>query len=84
MSVVLHIPVSDRILELIDQRAGALGLDREAYVLDALARHVTSPPGPLEAFQLEVAASGISEDELQILFEQARDEVWAERLQKSA
>lgn len=84
MSVVLQIPISDRLLVLLDQRARAVGVEREAYVLDTLAQHVTNPPEGLEAVQAEVVASGMTDDELQPFLEQVVAEVRAERIQKTA
>lgn len=85
MSVVLHIPVAEELLPLIDRRARAKGLQREEYLAQWVNQAVVdSPSGALAAFQAEVEESDISDEEMLELIDQARWEVWAERHPESA
>ena len=82
MTRTIELPIPDELLRLVDQRARAAGLLREAYIRSVLSKEVNGEPLPgeiLAAFRDQVTDSGISDDELDAIFSQAREEVFQER-----
>ena len=75
MTQIIEIPVSDELLELIDQRARSAGLARSEYIRAVLSKDVKgerSVDEILAPFRDQVAAGGTNDDELDSLFAQAR------------
>lgn len=75
---IIKLPIPDELLWLVDERARAAGLRREAYIPAVLFRDANAKPSIsqiLSAFHGQVAASGVSDDELDNLFAAARKEV---------
>jgi len=75
MTQIIEIPVSDELLELIDQRASNAGLARAEYIRAVLSKDAKRQPSIddiLAPFRDQVAASGIDDDELDSLFARAR------------
>jgi hypothetical protein len=82
MTQTIEIPIPDELLKLIDQRARRAGVEREEYIRAVLSRDVKTGPSLSELlapFRAEVAASGMSNEELENLFAHARDESRRER-----
>jgi|HubBroStandDraft_1064217.scaffolds.fasta_scaffold20219_3 hypothetical protein len=82
MTRTIELPISEELLRLVDERAQTAGLRREAYIHAVLSKDVNGEPsvsGILAAFRDQVAGSGISDEELDLLFSQARDESYRER-----
>lgn len=68
--------------KLLLERASASGEDVAAYIYRVLRRHVGGPfalAALLEPVRREFAESGMSEDELDTLVEEAREEIWREK-----
>ena len=75
-------PIPEQLLRLVDERAETAGLPREAYIRAVLSKDVRSAPSISEIlapFRDQVAGSGIGDEELDHLFEQARKESYRER-----
>jgi len=82
MSVTIQVPIPDDLLPVLERRARGAGLEREQYVSQVLFRELKGPPAldeVLAGFRGEVAASRISDEELDELFTVARDEAAAQR-----
>ena len=82
MARTIEIPVSDDLLRLLDERARRSGLKREDYVSALLSKDLAGPPTlaqVLAPFRKQVAASGVTDNELQQLFTQAREDPHRER-----
>jgi hypothetical protein len=87
MTRTIELPIPDELLRLVDERARAVGLRREAYIRSVLSREVNaelSLGGILASFRDQVAANGVSDDELDNIFSQAREEAFRERSQPRA
>jgi hypothetical protein len=87
MTRTIELPIPDELLQLVDERARAAGLRLEAYIRSVLSREVNaelSLGGILAAFRDQVAANGVSDDELDNIFSQAREEASRERSQPRA
>ena len=83
MTHTIEVPIPDGLLQLVDQRAQRAGLDRAEYIRVVLSRDVdlhTSLDEILEPFRSEVAASGMTEDELDRLSSQAREDSCRDKL----
>jgi hypothetical protein len=75
MSVTIEIELPDELVPLLEQKARGAGLDREQYLRALVDRDLASPrtlDDILRPFREEVAASGISDDDLTNLFSAAR------------
>jgi hypothetical protein len=82
MTRTIELPIPEELLRLVDERAQTAGLPREAYIRAVLSKDVRSEPSISEIlapFRDQVAGSGISDEELNRLFSQAREESYRER-----
>jgi hypothetical protein len=82
MTRTIELPFSEDLLRLVDERAQTAGLPREEYIRAVLSRDVSGEPTLSEIlapFRDQVAASGISDEELERLFSKARDESYRVR-----
>lgn len=82
ISMTVQVPIPDDLILRLEQKARSVGLDREQYVRDLVSRDLAGPKTfdeILGGFREEVAASGISDPELDQLFESARQDSLAER-----
>ncbi len=82
MAQTIEIPVPDELLRLVDERAQNAGLPREAYIRAVLVSAVSARPSVdeiLAPFRRQVADSGVSNEELDRLFSEARDEYHREQ-----
>jgi hypothetical protein len=73
--MTVEVPIPDDLIPRLDQRARIAGLDREQYVRALVSRELAGPrtfDEILGGFREEVAASRISDSELDQLFESAR------------
>lgn len=83
MKHTIEVPISSDLLRVIDARAKCAGLSREEYIRMVLSRDVNDSltlARVLAPFRAEVAASGIPDEDLNILFEQAREEAFRESI----
>ena len=81
MSMTVEVPIPDHLIPRLEQRARSAGLDREQYVRALVSRELAGPrtfDEILGGFREEVAVSGISDSELDQLFESARQDSLAE------
>ena len=78
----IEVIVPDDLLDVLDARAGHVGVRREEYISALLRRDLRKPP-PLDEilgpFREQVRASGIEDAELVRLFEAARDEAVSQK-----
>jgi hypothetical protein len=82
MTRTIELPIPDELLRLVDERAQAAGLRREAFIRSILSSVVNAEPSLgeiLAAFRDQVTDSGISDDELDSIFSRAREEAYRER-----
>ena len=82
MSMTVEVPIPDDLIPRLEQKARSAGLDREQYVRALVSRDLVGPrtfDEILGGFREEVAASGISDFELDQLFESARHDSITER-----
>ena len=82
MTRTIEIPLPEELLRLIDEKAHITGLERDAYIRAVLSKEVTGESSISEllaSFRDQVSASGISDEELDRLFSEARDESYRER-----
>ena len=82
MSMTVEVPIPDDLIPRLEQKARSAGLDREQYVRTLVSRDLAGPrtfDEILGGFREEVAASGISDFELDQLFESARHDSITER-----
>jgi hypothetical protein len=82
MTRTIEVPLPEELLKLVDEKARSSGLQREAYIRAVLSKDVTGEPSIsdlLVSFRDQVAASGVTADELDRLFAEAREESYRER-----
>lgn len=82
MSVTVEVPIPDDLIPRLEQRARSAGLDREQYVRALVSRDLAGPrtfDEILGGFREEVVASGMSDTDLEQLFDAARQDSLAER-----
>ena len=82
MSMTVEVPIPDDLIPRLEQKARSAGLDREQYVRALVSRDLAGPrtfDEILGGFREEVAASGVSDSELDQLFDSARQDSLAER-----
>jgi hypothetical protein len=87
MTQTIELPLPEELLRLVDERAQTAGLPREEYIRAVLLNVVSSGASVgeiLAPFRSQVAGSGISDQELDRLFSQARDESDRERRTRRA
>lgn len=75
MGMTIEVPIPDELLPRLEQRARSAGLDRDQYLLSLLSRDLLGPrtfDEILSGFREDVAASGMSDSELDELLESAR------------
>lgn len=83
MSMTVQVPIPDDLIARLEQKARSAGLDGEQYVRALVSRDLAGPKTldeVLEGFREEVSASGMSDSELDQLFESARQDSVAQRL----
>ena len=76
--------IPEETLRLLDERVRQQGVDRGGYIRHLLDKDLHSPTLSelLAPFREQVAQSGMSEEELDQLFEEAREEAYQERQAK--
>ena len=82
MNKTIEIPLPEELLKMVDEKARRSGLGRDFYIRDLLARDLGGEPSIadiLAPFRDQVGSSGITDDELDRLFSDARDESHQER-----
>jgi|ERR1700722_10238635 hypothetical protein len=82
MTQTIELPLPEELLRLVDERAQIAGLARDAFIRSVLQNVVTSGPSlgeTLGPFRDQVTGSGLSDQELDRLFSEARDESYRER-----
>ncbi len=82
MNRTIEIPLPEELLRRVDEKAHTSGLDRGTYIRAILSREVTGTPSISEIllpFREQVIASGVSDEELDRLFSQAREEAYRDR-----
>ena len=82
MSMTIEVSIPDDMIPRLEQKARSAGLDREQFVRALVSRELAGPrtfDEILDGFREEVAASGISDLELDQLFDSARQDSLAER-----
>ena len=82
MTRIIEIPLPEELLRLVDEKAQSAGLGRDAYIRAILSKDVTGEPSIseiLSSFRSQVGSSGISDEELDRLFFEAREESYRER-----
>ena len=75
MSVTIEVELTDDLIPLLERKARHAGLGREEYLRALVSRDLTAPASLeviLGPFRNQVAASGITDDELSNLFNEAR------------
>ena len=82
MTRTIEIPLSEELLRRVDEKAQSAGLERDVYIRAVLSKEVTgelSISEILSSFRDQVAASGTSDEELDRLFRETRDETYQTR-----
>jgi len=82
MTQTIEVPLPEELLRLVDERAQSAGLPRDAYIRAVLLSVVGAKPTIdeiLAPFRDHVVDSGVSDEELDRLFSDARDESYRER-----
>jgi len=80
--MTIEVPIPDDLVSRLEQKARSAGLDREEYVRALVSRDLAGPKGfdeILLGFREEVAATGMSDSDLDELFETARRESLGDR-----
>jgi plasmid stability protein len=79
VTVILSLP--PEMEKKLHERAAASGQDVAAYVHDLITKELTSRAvdDALALFRKQVEKSGITDEELNKFFEEARDEAWREK-----
>ena len=82
-TMTLTIQVDENIKAIVEEKARTNGKDFAGYVEDLLqkdARTAKTIDEILAPFRREVEASGITDEDLDVLIEEAREEVYQEKL----
>lgn len=82
MTRTIEIPLPEELLRLVDEKAQSAGLKRDAYIRAILSKHVTGEASIgdiLSSFRAQVATSGVSDEDLDRLLFEAREESYRER-----
>ena len=80
--MTIEVSIPDDMISRLEQKARSAGLDREQYVRALVSRELAGPrtfDEILGGFRDEVTASGISDAELEHLFDSARQDALVER-----
>ena len=77
----LRVPVPDEIMDTLRERASKAGCEAEQFASDLLVQSLRKPSLDelLAPFRREIEESGLTEDDLDALVEQAREEAWMSR-----
>ena len=78
MTRTIEIPLPEELLRLVDEKAHSTGLERDDYIRAVLSKEVAGEPSISEIlapFRDQVANNGISDEELNRLFSETREEV---------
>jgi hypothetical protein len=76
MSRTITVDLPDGLLRLVDEKATRAGLQRDVYIRVVLSKDVTGEPSISEIFapfRDQVLSRGLSNDELDRLFSEARE-----------
>jgi len=76
--MTIHVPFPDDQMAALRRKAEGLGVEVEKYISDLVARELQRPQSlneVLAGFREQVAASGISDEELDELFIASRKEI---------
>jgi hypothetical protein len=82
----ITITLSDEQEKMLQGRASASGEDVEGYVRRVIDRHIKAPVTLAEVLapiRHEFAGSGMNEEELDAIVEEAREEIWLAKTQRS-
>jgi hypothetical protein len=82
MTQTIEILLPEELLRRLDEKARSAGLKRDAYIRAVLSKEVTGEPSMseiLSPLRDQVASSRTSDEELDRLFSEARDEAYRER-----
>lgn len=82
MTRTIEIPLPEELLRLVDEKAHSTGLERDDYIRAVLSKEVAGEPSISEIlapFRDQVANNGISDEELNRLFSETREESYRER-----
>ena len=82
MTRTIEIPLPEELLRLVDEKAHSTGLERADYIRAVLSKEVAGEPSISEIlapFRDQVANNGISDEELNRLFSETREESYRER-----
>lgn len=82
MTQTIEILLPEELVRLVDAKAQSAGLERDAYIRAVLANDVTGVSSIneiLAPFRDQVASTGITEQELEQLFNEAREESYRDR-----
>ena len=82
MTRIIEIPLPEELLRLVDEKAHSTGLERDDYIRAVLSKEVAGEPSISEIlapFRDQVANNGISDEELNRLFSETREESYRER-----
>jgi hypothetical protein len=73
--------IPGELLRRLDERVRERGGNRSGYIRELVEREIRKPTLSeiLAPFRQQVKESGISDEELMALFEEAREEVWQEK-----
>lgn len=77
MTRIIEVPLPEELLQAVDEKAQNAGLNRDAYIRAILSKDVTGEPSIgeiLSSFRAEVSRSGISDEELDRVFLDSREE----------
>lgn len=80
--MTIEVPIPNDLIPRLEQKAQSAGVDREQYIRALVSRDLLGPrtfDEILSGFREEVAASGISDAELDELFDSARRDSLDER-----
>ena len=82
MTQTIEIPLPEELLRLVDEKAHSTGLERDDCIRAVLSKEVAGEPSISEIlapFRDQVANNGISDEELNRLFSETREESYRER-----
>ena len=80
--MVLKIPISDELEQTLKKRAAAAGKDAEQFAREAIEEKLRGPrtlDDILAPFRDQVASGGLSDEQLDNLFNDARQKAWDDR-----